>query len=201
MALAELKRGLLLRNPVFVAAVGLCPAVAVTTTARAAIDMGLAISVVLVIVNILASLTRKLISERSRLPVILCYSSLAASLVLALVQRFLPGVDRELGLFLPLAAVNCLVLERASLFARRNTVAMSLLDAVAAGLGYTAALLVAGIIREALGSGTFFGIGPFPYFHPVRIFATAPGGFLTVALILAMVSMIRSTFTTEKKAQ
>ncbi len=192
MLINELTRGIIIRNPVFVAAVGLCPALAVTTTARAGFDLGVATLAVLLIVNILVSLTRRIISVKSRLPVVLAFAALAASLVSLAIRTWIPFVDNELGIFLPLTAVNCLILERADSFARNNRVPRAMLDAAVIGLGYIGALLLIGSIRELFGSGTLFGFGGIPFYRPVATLGLAPGGFIVLALIIAAGTAIRN---------
>ena len=187
----ELRRGVVTRNPLFVMGIGLCPAIAVTSTALASLVAGLSIMAVLIVSNILVSLTRKAISRKARLPVYLAFSVGAASAVSAAVYHFAPSYAGTLAMILPFVMVNALVLERADSCASQNTVLRSAVDALAMGLGLAAALLPIGIIREIFSTGTLFGLTCFPHLPPVRALLLAPGGFLITAGVLAILRIVR----------
>ena len=186
-----LARGVIKENPVLVLVLGLCPALAVSTQAENAIGLGLATTFVLLSSNIVISLLRKIIPGRTRIP---CYIVLIASFtVLAkmAIEAFAYSLYQSLGIFLPLIAVNCIIFARAELFANRNNVLDSILDALGSGVGFTLALLMIASIREILGSGTWFGIAiPWLHENSAVIFTMAPGGFIVFACLLAAVNKI-----------
>jgi len=179
-------RGVIKENPVLVLALGLCPALAVSTQAENAIGLGLATTFVLLGSNLVISLLRKIIPGRIRIP---CYIVLIASFtVLAkmAIEAYAYSLYLSLGIFLPLIAVNCIIFARAEMFANRNSPLDSIFDAVGTGLGFTLALLMIASIREILGSGTWFGIAiPWLSENSAMIFTTAPGGFIVFACLLA----------------
>ena len=186
-----LTRGILKENPVLVLVLGLCPALAVSTQAENAIGMGIATTFVLLGSNIVISLLRKIIPGRTRIP---CYIVLIASFtVLAkmAIEAYAYPLYQALGIFLPLIAVNCIIFARAEMFANRNTVIDSVLDALGSGIGFTLALLVIASIREIFGSGTWFGLAlPWLAQNNIMIFSLAPGGFIVFACLLALVNKL-----------
>ena len=184
-------RGIIKENPVLVLVLGLCPALAVSTQAENAVGMGLATTFVLLGSNIVISFLRKVIPGRTRIP---CYIVLIASftvLVKMAIEAYAYPLYQALGIFLPLIAVNCIIFARAEMFANRNTVIDSVLDALGSGLGFTLALLAIASIREILGSGTWFGISlPWLVDNNIMIFTLAPGGFIVFAFLLALVNKL-----------
>ena len=185
------KRGIIKENPVMVLVLGLCPALAVSTQAENALGMGIATTFVLLGSNIVISLLRKIIPGRTRIP---CYIVLIASftvLVKMAIEAYAYPLYQALGIFLPLIAVNCIIFARAEMFANRNTVLDSILDALGSGLGFTLALLAIASIREVFGNGTWFGIAlPWLKDNTIMIFTLAPGGFIVFAFLLALVNKL-----------
>ena len=193
-------RGIIKENPVLVLVLGLCPALAVSTQAENAVGMGLATTFVLLGSNVVISLLRKIIPGRTRIP---CYIVLIASftvLVKMAIEAYAYPLYQALGIFLPLIAVNCIIFARAEMFANRNTVIDSVLDALGSGFGFTLALLAIASIREILGSGTWFGLTlPWLSDNNIMIFSLAPGGFIVFAFLLALVNKLSKTHSDSKE--
>jgi len=193
-------RGILKENPVLVLVLGLCPALAVSTQAENAIGMGLATTFVLLGSNIVISLLRNIIPGRTRIP---CYIVLIASftvLATMAIEAYAYSLYQALGIFLPLIAVNCIIFARAEMFASKNTVVDSILDALGSGVGFTLALLAIASLREILGSGTWFGIRlPWLADNHAMIFTLAPGGFIVFACLLALVNKLTKNYTIKKE--
>ena len=186
-----LTKGIIQENPVFVLLIGLCPTLAVSTQAENAIGMGLATTFVLLGSNIVISMLRKFIPDKVRIP---CYIVLIASFtVLAemIVEAYAYSLYQSLGIFLPLIAVNCIIFARAEMFANKNGVIDSIIDAIGNGAGFTLALLAIATIREIFGNGEWFGI-PLPWLHDntISVFSFAPGGFIVFALLIALVNKV-----------
>ena len=184
-AVTQLREGIFKNNPVFVLGLGLCPTLAVTTTARNGLAMGAAAGAVLVGSNLIVSLFRGIIPREVRIP---CFIVIIASFVtmveLILKARF-PALNQQLGIFIPLIVVNCIILGRAEGFASKHGPAVSIADAIGIGIGFTLALLLLGTVREVLGAGTFWGIKVAQGFtDPASIMIQAPGAFLALGLFL-----------------
>ncbi len=187
-----IKRGLYDENPIFMQAIGMCPTLAVTTTAQNGIGMGLATTAVLVCSNMVISLIRKVIPDKVRIPAFIVVIASFVTIVQFLLQGFLPELNDSLGLFIPLIVVNCLILARAEAFASKNGLFPSLIDGIGMGLGFTVALFVIGFIRELLGAGTIFGTA-IPEFIPrTIIMVLPPGAFITLGLLMALMNYIKS---------
>ena len=182
----EFTKGILRENPVLRLVLGTCPTLATTTSLESAIGMGISAAIVLVCSNIVISALRKVIPQKVRIP---CYIVVIAgfvTIVQMLVQAFLPALDEQLGVYLPLIVVNCIILGRAEAFAGKNPVLASALDGLGMGVGFTAALTVMGGVRELLGSGTLLGFQILPEsIPPMTIFILAPGGFFVFGLLMA----------------
>jgi len=194
------KRGIIKENPVLILVLGLCPALAVSTQAENALGMGIATTFVLLGSNIVISLLRNIIPGRTRIP---CYIVLIASftvLVKMVIEAYAYPLYQSLGIFLPLIAVNCIIFARAEMFASKNTVPDSVLDALGSGIGFTLALLAIASVREILGSGMWFDI-PLPWLkdNNAMIFTLAPGGFIVFACLLALVNKISKSHSTGKE--
>lgn len=183
----EFTKGILKENPVLRLVLGTCPTLATTTSLESAIGMGISAAIVLVCSNIVISALRKVIPQKVRIP---CYIVVIAgfvTIVQMLVQAFLPALDEQLGVYLPLIVVNCIILGRAEAFAGKNPVLASALDGLGMGVGFTAALLAMGIIRELLGAGTVFGLPVLSGFmDPIIIFLLPPGGFFVFGILVAI---------------
>ena len=153
-----LTNGFMKENPVLKLVLGTCPSLAVTTMAKNGIGMGIAATFVLLGSNIVISLIRKIVPDKVRIPVFITVIAGFTTIVEMLLHAYLPDIYKELGIYIPLIVVNCIILARAEMFACKNTVGMSILDALGMGGGFTIALLIMGSIREILGAGTWFGI-------------------------------------------
>ncbi len=185
--LQNFSKGLVKENPVLVLVLGTCPTLATSTSISNALGMGLAATVVLLCSNIVISALRKVIPDKVRIP---CYIVLIAgfvTMVQMLVKAFAPALDAALGIYLPLIVVNCIILGRAEMFANKNKVFDSAVDALGMGAGFTLALSLMALIREVFGNGTFFGL-PIPvlYDNHISILTMAPGGFVFGLLIAAV---------------
>ena len=187
----RLQNGLWKENPVLILMLGMCPALAVSTKASNGIGMGLSTLAVLVLSNLVISLLRKVIPDDVRLP---AYIVIVASLVTVtelLIEAYLPSLYEALGIYIPLIVVNCIILGRAEAYANKATPGLAVMDGIGMGLGFTAALTLAGLIREVLGSGTAFGLQVLPKsVEPIAIFVQPPGAFLVFALIIAIMNAI-----------
>lgn len=180
------KNGLVTENPVFGQVLGMCPTLAVTTSAENGLGMGLATSAVLLCSNFAISLIRKLIPSKVRIPAYVVVIATFVTLVGMLIKAYLPSLDEALGLFIPLIVVNCLILARAESFASKNNPVVSMMDGLAMGLGFAIALTVLGCIRELLGNGTIFGHMIFGNsYKPALIMILPPGAFLALGILLA----------------
>lgn len=193
--LAILLRGIITENPVLILILGTCPTLAVTGNVTSAISMGLAATVVLICSNIVISALRKVIPDTVRVP---CYIVIIATFVTAvqmLLQAFLPPIYEMLGVYLALIVVNCVILGRAEMYARKHTVVESALDGIGMGLGFLLALFLMAFIREVFGAGTFMGLAiPFMDKFTIPILAQAPGGYLVYGILIAVMNKL-----TEKK--
>ena len=193
--LSTLLRGIISENPVLILILGTCPTLATTTSVIAALSMGIAATIVLVCSNIVISALRKIIPDTVRIP---CYIVVIAAFVTAvqmLLQAFLPSIYDMLGVYLALIVVNCIILGRAEMYARKNTVIDSALDGLGMGIGFLLALILMAIIREVFGNGSFAGFEiPFLVDYKIPVLAQAPGGFLVYGILIAVMNKI-----TEKK--
>jgi electron transport complex protein RnfE len=191
--LKVLKNGLLDENPTFVLAIGMCPTLAVTTSAINGIGMGLSTLIVLTCSNIVISLLRNFIPDKVRIPAFIVVIASFVTIVQFLLQAYVPSLNAALGIFIPLIVVNCIILARAEAFASKNSPAMSALDGAGMGLGFTAALFVIGCIRELLGAGTLFGVTILPEFFPrTIIMILPPGAFITLGFLMAGLNAYRT---------
>ena len=205
--LANLLKGLIKENPVFVLVLGTCPTLAVTTSASNAIGMGLAATLVLICSNMAISALRKIIPDTVRIP---CYIVLIAgfvTIVQLLVKAFFPALDASLGIFLPLIVVNCIILGRAEAFASKNGVLASAVDGLCQGIGYTVALVITCVIRELIGAGTFGGgllnggegIRILPEGVPAMQMVMPVGGFLVLGFVIAGSQYLMKKLETRKR--
>lgn len=193
----RLKSAVLLDNPVFMQTIGLCPALATTTSLSNAIGMGAAATVVLICSNIVISLLRKFIPEKVRIAAFITIIAGFVTIIDLSLQAFVPSLAASLGLFLPLIVVNCIILGRAEAYASKNKVLPSALDGLCMGIGFTFALVLMGFTRELLGAGTILSgyVGadklgiqiPGLYDYPVSMMILPAGGFLMMGFILATI--------------
>ncbi|MDR0999337.1 MAG: electron transport complex subunit E [Clostridiales bacterium] len=188
-----LKNGILDENPTFVLVIGMCPTLAVTTSAINGIGMGLSTMVVLACSNIAISLLRNFIPETVRIPAFVVIIASFVTIVQFLLQAYLPALNAALGIFIPLIVVNCIILARAEAFASKNNPIMSACDGIGMGLGFTAALFIIGCVRELLGAGTLLGLTVLPEFFPrTIIMILPPGAFITLGFLMAGLNAIKS---------
>jgi len=189
--LPELTKGFLKENPVLRLVLGTCPTLAISTSVSAAIGMGAAASIVLLLSNVVISALRKVIPDKVRIPAYITIIAGLVTLVQMLVKAYVPAVDKALGIYLPLITVNCIILGRADGYANRVGVAVSLFDAIGMGIGFTAALTLMAIIRETLGAGAFAGIQILN--TPAAILILPPGGFFIYGCMIALANRIEGS--------
>lgn len=187
----EFSKGIIKENPVLRLVLGTCPTLATTTSLESALGMGISAAIVLICSNIVISALRKVIPQKVRIP---CYIVVIAgfvTIVQMLVKAFVPSLDEQLGVYLPLIVVNCIILGRAEAFAGKNKVLASALDGLGMGIGFTVALVVMATVRELLGSGTLYGHAIMPEsIPPMTIFVLAPGGFFVFGLVMACANKV-----------
>lgn len=171
---------------------GMCPTLAVTSSAINGLGMGLSTTVVLICSNLLISLFRKVIPNGVRMPAYIVIVASLVTVVQFLMQAYLPSLSAALGVYIPLIVVNCIILGRAESYASKNPPVESIFDGMGMGLGFTMGLTIIGLIREILGAGTFFNIKIFgDWFTPITIFIMAPGAFLVLGFLVAGMNIIR----------
>ena len=190
-ALKTLTNGILRENPTFALVLGMCPTLATTTSAINGMSMGLATTAVLICSNIVISLLKNLIPDKVRIPAFIVVIASFVTMVQLLVQAYLPAIYDALGLFIPLIVVNCIVLGRAEAFAAKNNVGLSALDGIGMGIGFTLALTILGAIRELLGTGKIFDFVIFPENYGMLVFVLAPGAFIALAYVMALVNKLK----------
>lgn len=181
----RLKNGIITENPVFIMALGLCPAFAVTTNAVNALGMGISSLTVLMFSNLLISLISKLIPGRVRLPAEIVVVASLVTIVQLLMQGFAPSLYDALGIYIPLIVVNCIILGRAEAYALGAKPLPALFDGIGMGIGFTLALFLLGSFREIIGAGSFFGIPLVPEAYHISIFVLPPGAFLVMSFLVA----------------
>lgn len=206
----RLYNGIIKENPTFVLMLGMCPTLAVTSSAINGLGMGLSTTVVLILSNMLISAFRKVIPDGVRMPAFIVIVASLVTMVQFIMQAYTPSLSESLGVYIPLIVVNCIILGRAESYASKNPVIPSMFDGIGMGLGFTVGLTTIGIIREILGSGSIFGFGFVKavenfaeshasekvfqilsdqgLFQPASIFVSAPGAFLVLAFIIAFIN-------------
>jgi len=190
MICSELKRGIIDENPILVLALGLCPSLATSTSVQNGLGMGIAATFVLACSNIIISMLRKVIPNKVRIPCFIVVIATFVTIVQLLLKAYLPALDRQLGIFVPLIVVNCIILGRAEAFASKNNMFRSLLDGIVMGLGFTVSLGILSVIREILGSNKLLGLKFFPGYEPMTVFILAPGGFFTIAFVMGAIKYL-----------
>lgn len=189
--LKELTKGIIKENPTLVTLLGMCPTLAVTTMAVNGIGMGLATTFVLIGSNIVISLIKNIVPKAVRLPAYIVVIAGFVTIIDFLLKAYIPGLHSALGLFLPLITVNCIILGRAEVFASKNNVGKSILDAIGMGLGFTLALFTMGSLREIFGAGAWMGMKiPGLSINPMTIFIMPAGGFFVLGCVIAVVNKI-----------
>ncbi len=188
----RLYNGIVKENPTFVLTLGMCPTLAVTTSAKNGLGMGLTTMVVLALSNAFISLLRKVIPDKVRIPAFIVIIASFVTVMELLLEGFLPSLYDALGIYIPLIVVNCIILGRAEAYASKNSVLPSLFDGIGMGLGFTIALTMIGAVRELLGAGQIFGMTVMPSgYVPVSIFIMAPGAFFVLAMLTAIQNQVK----------
>ena len=190
-ALKTLTNGLLRENPTMVLVLGMCPTLATTSSAINGMSMGLATTFVLLCSNVVISLLKNLIPDKVRIPAFIVVIASFVTIVQLCMQAYLPDLYASLALFIPLIVVNCIVLGRAEPFAAKNNAGLSALDGIGMGLGFTLSLTVLGAIRELLGTGKVFDFTIFPDSYGMLLFVLAPGAFIALAYVMALVNKLK----------
>ncbi len=193
-AAERLKCGIITENPTFVQMLGMCPTMAVTTSAINGVGMGLTTTVILVLSNMMISALRKVIPDKVRIPAYIVVVASFVTIVQFLLEGFVPSLYDSLGIYIPLIVVNCIILGRAESYASKNNVWLSMFDGIGMGLGFTIGLTSIGIFRELFGNGSIFGAKVMPSnYQPVSILILAPGAFFVLAGLIAVQNKVRLT--------
>lgn len=182
----RLKNGIITENPTFVMMLGMCPTLAVTSSAINGLGMGLTTTAVLILSNAMIALLRKVIPDKVRIPAFIVVVATFVTLVQLLLQAYLPSLNKALGVYIPLIVVNCIILGRAESYASKNPVLPSIFDGLGMGLGFTFGLTCIGICREILGAGAIFGQQFIPEDFHITFFVLAPGAFLVLSFLTAI---------------
>ena len=194
-----LTNGILKENPLLVLSIGLCSSLAVTQSMFNGLGMGLAMTFVLLMSEIIISIFRKCIPDAIRLPIFIIVIAAFTTIVQLLLKAYVPALSDSLGVFLPLIVVNCIIMGRVEFFASKNNPFVSILDAIGMGIGYTWVLLAISFVREFVGTGKFFGMQVFPEANAIAFFSAAPGGFFVFGLIVAITEAIQNAAKKEDK--
>lgn len=197
----RLYNGIIKENPTFVLMLGMCPTLAVTTSASNGLGMGLSTTVVLVLANLLISAFRKVIPDGVRMPAYIVIVASLVTVVEFIMKAYTPALATKLGVYIPLIVVNCIILGRAESYASKNPVLPSIFDGIGMGFGFTVGLTSIGIIREILGAGQLFGhqILSLNWFTPITIFVMAPGAFLVLSFLVAGMNIVRAKMDAKGK--
>ncbi len=188
----RVSNGIFKENPTFVLLLGMCPTLAVTTSAKNGLGMGITTLVVLALSNLFISLLRKIIPDKIRIPAFIVIIASFVTIVELLLNAYIPSLYKALGLYIPLIVVNCIILGRAEAYAYSHRPLPSLFDGIGMGMGFTIALTIIGAIRELLGAGTVFGAHVMPKgYVPVSIFIMAPGAFFVLAILTAIQNKVK----------
>lgn len=183
--------GLITENPTFVQLLGMCPTLAVTTSLQNGLGMGLSATAVLIASNFLISLLRKVIPEKVRIAAFVVIIAAFVTLIEMALKAFVPDLADQLGIFIPLIVVNCIILARAEAFASKNSIGKSALDGLGMGLGFTCALCIISAVREFFGAGTIWNVPIYgTVITPPAIIAMPPGGFIVLGLLIALINYI-----------
>ena len=196
----RLMNGLVKENPTFVLMLGMCPTLAVTTSAINGIGMGLSTTAVLIMSNMMISMLRKIIPDSVRMPAFIVIVASFVTIVDFLMEGFVPSLYDSLGLYIPLIVVNCIILGRAESYASKNPVIPSIFDGIGMGLGFTVGLTSIGIVRELIGSGKIFNMQILPdSYEPFTIFILAPGAFFVLACLVALQNKVKNNLARKGK--
>ncbi len=197
----RLYNGIIKENPTFVIVLGMCPTLAVTTSAINGLGMGLSTTVVLALSNLFISALRNIIPDKVRIPAFIVVIASFVTMTELILKGYIPALYAALGLYIPLIVVNCIILGRAEAYASKFGLVPSLFDGIGMGLGFTFGLCCLGAVRELLGSGQLFGIQvlSLSWFTPITIFIMAPGAFLVLAFLVAIMNIVRKRMEAKGK--
>ena len=197
-----ISNGLIAENPVFRLVLGMCPTMAISTSVQNGIAMGLAATFVLICSNFVISLLRNFVPEKVRIPAFIVVIATFVTVVQLVMEAFLPDLSKALGLYIPLIVVNCIIFARAESYASKNPPLASIIDGVGMGIGFTLALAILSCVREVLGAGTLLGIPLFgEAFKPALIFVLAPGGFITLGILMGAFNLVIQKIEQRQKAR
>ncbi|MCD8292739.1 MAG: electron transport complex subunit E [Prevotellaceae bacterium] len=186
-----LMNGIVKENPTFVLLLGMCPTLGTTSSAINGMGMGLATAFVLICSNVVISAIKNLIPDKVRIPAFIVVIASFVTLLQMLMQAYVPGLYATLGLFIPLIVVNCILLGRAEAFAAKNAPLASFFDGLGMGIGFTIGLTLLGAVRELLGTGKIFSLGIFPEDYGMLLFVLAPGAFIALGFLIALVNHLK----------
>ena len=189
-----LYNGIIPANPIFVLLLGMCATLGTTSSAYNGMMMGFATGAVLICSNVVISLIKNLVPDKVRIPAFIVIIASFVTVLQLVVNAWLPALNASLGIFIPLIVVNCILLGRAEAFASRNGILASFLDGLGSGIGFTVALILLGGAREILGTGKIFGAEIFPEDYGMLLFVLAPGAFIALGYLIAIVNRIRKTY-------
>ena len=197
----RLYNGIIKENPTFVLMLGMCPTLAVTSSAINGLGMGLSTTVVLILSNLLISAFRKVIPGGVRMPAYIVIVASLVTVVQFIMEAYTPSLSASLGVYIPLIVVNCIILGRAESYASKTPVVPSIFDGLGMGLGFTVGLTSIGLVREFLGAGQLFGfqVLSLSWFTPITIFVMAPGAFLVLSFLVAGMNIIRKKMDAKGK--
>jgi Na+-translocating ferredoxin:NAD+ oxidoreductase subunit E len=191
-------RGIIAENPVFRLVLGMCPTLAVTTLAKSGFGMGVSTLAVLTASNIVISLIRNFIPPKIRIPCFIVVIATFVTIIDMVLLAYFEPLHKELGVFIPLIVVNCIILGRAEAFASKNSVIHSAIDGLGMGVGFTLSLTLLASVRELLGAGTLFGANVMgSLFQPIQLFAQPPGAFIALGVLMALVNITFKKFRLE----
>lgn len=199
MKISNFTDGFFKNNPTFVQLLGMCPTLAVTTSAANGIGMGLATTAVLVCSNVVISMIKKIVPNTVRIPIFVVVISTFVTIVGMLMEAFTRDLFKALGLYIPLIVVNCIIFARAESFAFKNTVGNSFLDGLGQGLGFTMSITILSSVREIVGNGTIFGHVIAEAYSPITMFVLPPGAFIMLALLMAAYNKSREKIAAKRK--
>ena len=185
-----LNNGIVKENPTFVLLLGMCPTLATTTSARNGLSMGLATMAVLICTNFVISCIKSLTPDKVRIPVFVVVIASFVTVLQLIIKAYLPDIDKDLGIVIPLIVVNCIILGRAEAFACKHTPLASIFDGIGIGLGFTMALTFLGMVRELFGAGSLFGATILPETSNVLLFVLPPGAFISLGFLTAIMGRL-----------
>jgi len=200
--LERIYNGVVKENPTFILILGMCPTLAVTTSVSNAIGMGLSTTAVLILSNVIISLLRKVIPDKVRIPAYIVIIASLVTIVELLMKAYARPLSASLGLYIPLIVVNCIILGRAEAYAAKSTPVLAACDGIGMGLGFTIALSFIGLFRELIGAGTILGMTVMPEgYQPIAIFARAPGAFIVLGALIAVLNGLKIKNNSSKKVE